>query len=1537
MREANRRRVPSRSLRSAQTPRPAGPARAEHLESRRLLTAAISFDSVPRGYGAADYNPTAGVVGDFNADGIPDLVVTDDRQRYPGDQDLRILLGNGDGNFHLGGSAVVGHGARQLAVGDFNNDHKLDVLATDTADSRLAIFLGNGNGTLGPVLYMPLGGDYQPGTMAVGDFNRDGAADFAIGDPASPTRVFLGDGAGSFTLLVNAGSENGGFLLPSFQGVLVTDDVNGDGKLDLISGDVGPARLRVMLGRGDGSFAAALTSNLTTTLSGVAIADVNGDGRKDLVMSEGNLQEWHGAVRLGNGDGTFGPETLLAVPDEPSGVAIADFDLDFKLDIAFGTSAVATLTPTQNVYFFHGDGRGGFGPAQARYISGDSPEGLVSADFNRDGRPDVAVSLYKSNYTYALVNTAVFQNSIRGVVFNDDNKNGVHDPAETFVAGRTIYVDANSNGGLDAGEQSTTTATDGTYDLSVPNGSYAIRQVLPAGWIQTSPTGAPGSALPAFNVTATGHSIRAGVDFGTYFRGTISGTLYNDSNASGVREAYEDATIPGGQRTVYVDANDNGQLDAGEITALTDALGGYRFILPPGTYRIREVLPGGWFQTAPANAGGKSGAYLITVGVGQAVTDRDFGSTQLGGISGRVFYDLTADGISADSDPGRAGFAVYIDSNFNGSYDGNESYTFTDNTGHYSFSNLFPGNYAVGVIKPAGWVQTTPATPLGTFKTPVFGGGGSVGGYVDFGVIFPSYVTGRVFNDLNGDGNQTAGENGLAGFGVFVDVSNTGYGSFSDPATQTDTQGNYTLRVPVDGTYNVRVTRPSGWQSTVPSSNARSVVFSNGSTVTGQNFGLKQGAFNNAGFMTPVNFPASQFSFVNPASVATGDFNLDNKQDFVVANNSGDVTLYLGNGLGGFTRSSVGFGGSGKRTVITAFLNADNKPDLITANQEDGTVSVFLANGNGTFQNNIDYPAAAGAYCVVAADFTGDGKIDLAVGGISGAQVVLLTGNGLGGFGAPISIGPSAGTYAIATGDFNNDNKKDLAWVNQFTNNVIVVRSNGNGTFQAPITITTGINQPGSIALGDFNKDNFLDMAVLNLFSDVVRVFNGLGNGTFNAGVNYGTGSTPSQVTTMDVDGDGWTDLAIAYKSDGTTNISGGVNILRNHADGTFEAALTCTGHTSPNSVATADFNGDGLADVVATNFYSDDVSVMINNRSPSVMISGVVFDDANGDGIKAASEGFLAGRGVFIDIDNDGALDPGEPIATTNAAGQFVFPPLPAGAYVVRLVPDPAWSQTLPAAGAGQSLTLAAGSSASLTFGLHDIQPPAVFAADFLFNAPAMTLRFAFDENVGTSLTAADFQLTNLTTGQTVPAANITLNYVAGSFVASVTFPNYSHGTLPDGDYRITLAAGSFADASGNLSANASGLDFFVLAADANHDRSVDFLDLAALAQNYNTTSKTFPQGDFNYDGNVDFLDLALLAQRYNTTLALPGAPAPLPSASVSFSADWAAAVAKSAPLPPPPPAVAKPKVKPKPIFNTQRPIKLPPKPVPKHKASAH
>jgi hypothetical protein len=234
-------------------------------------------------------------------------------------------------------------------------------------------------------------------------------------------------------------------------------------------------------------------------------------------------------------------------------------------------------------------------------------------------------------------------------------------------------------------------------------------------------------------------------------------------------------------------------------------------------------------------------------------------------------------------------------------------------------------------------------------------------------------------------------------------------------------------------------------------------------------------------------------------------------------------------------------------------------------------------------------------------------------------------------------------------------------------------------------------------------------------------------------------------------------------------------------------------------------------------------------------------------------------------------------------------------------------------------TVTLASLSSASQAITIDTTAPTSTAPATFSFLTTAQMMGYTFSENLGGSVIPSDLTVMNLTTNTAIPVAAMAVNYTAGNNKPSITFPGYPNG-LPDGNYHVTLTAGGVTDVAGNAVASLPVLDFFVLAGDANHDRKVDFSDLAIMAQNYNSSGKTFDKGDFNYDGSVDFLDLALLAQRYNTSLAAPAAPV------VEAAPVIASAVAMA-------PTVVDDKSKhEKPIFSTIPVVKpVAPKPQPK------
>ena len=127
---------------------------------------------------------------------------------------------------------------------------------------------------------------------------------------------------------------------------------------------------------------------------------------------------------------------------------------------------------------------------------------------------------------------------------------------------------------------------------------------------------------------------------------------------------------------------------------------------------------------------------------------------------------------------------------------------------------------------------------------------------------------------------------------------------------------------------------------------------------------------------------------------------------------------------------------------------------------------------------------------------------------------------------------------------------------------------------------------------------------------------------------------------------------------------------------------------------------------------------------------------------------------------------------------------------------------------------------------------------------------------------------MTNLTTNQLVPTANIAVEYEAATNTAHFTFPGYPLGILPDGDYSGKILAG-LPDFFGNGLPADAPFSFFFLQGDANQDRRVNLQDFNILAANFGQSNRTFSQGDFNYSGNVNLDDFNVLASRFGHVVA--------------------------------------------------------------------
>jgi hypothetical protein len=332
-------------------------------------------------------------VADFNGDGNPDWIAGNTQGHV-----LTMALGNGDGTFQAGMNYALGN-APFVALADFNKDGNLDVVAVDRSSNDVRVLLGKGNGTFQPGIITPVSGAFSG--IATGDFNNDGNQDVVVSDSTgvSPRNVIVLLGKGDGTFAAPARFTTGG----SGEGLILAEDFNGDGKLDIAVVNQSDNTVSILLGNGDGTFEAPkITLALATDgfLGAMAAGDVNGDGKLDLVVADYvGSASGQVAILLGKGDGTFQAPTFITSHAGSTWPVLADFNKDGKLDLA-----VANQFGTIDVFLGNGDGTFNtplvLNDVQPN-IGSPIPIALAVSDFNLDGNLDLLVGTDISDNTQA--------------------------------------------------------------------------------------------------------------------------------------------------------------------------------------------------------------------------------------------------------------------------------------------------------------------------------------------------------------------------------------------------------------------------------------------------------------------------------------------------------------------------------------------------------------------------------------------------------------------------------------------------------------------------------------------------------------------------------------------------------------------------------------------------------------------------------------------------------------------------------------------------------------------------------------------------------------------------------------------------------------------------------------------------------------------------------------------------------------------------------------------------------------------------------
>ena len=1080
----------------------------------RLTTAftqtTVPFAPLPGGSGTAWV-----ATGDLNGDGIPDVVVAN---RV--DDTVSVFLGTGDGTFLPAKTYAIGQRVWRVTVADTTGDGKVDILTANKGSNSISILRNNGDGTFAPQVVIPVG--TRPGGVTVADVNGDGTPDLIVSNYADDTIwVMLGEGNDTFGAPEVYPTNTGpGFSGP---GPAVVADVNGDGIPDLLYPNYVGRNVAIRLGNGNGTFGPQTDFPAGLGAYSLAAVDVNGDGKLDLVVA--NDVDDTVSVLLGNGNGTFEPQKVVPVGFDPFALAVADLNGDGIPDIITANRGDNTLSVLIST------GGGSFEPQQV-VPTGDTPRGIAVADFNGDGNVDV-VNANQGDDTA----TILFGNGDGTLSLGTQQSV----PASNLRPFQVVVADVNGDGIPDI---ITANRSDDSVSVMLGNrdGSFQTKETFATGRLPVSVAVADlnGDGIPDI-VTAnyTGSNVSVLLGHG-------DGTFQAPENLPAGNACYDVkvADLNGdGIPDIVVTNKDDDTLGVflGEGKGVFEPMVAYPVASGPYEVVVDDLTGNGIPDLVVSHFSATVVDVLLGNGNGTFQAPREF---QVGSRP----YGLAVADLNGDGKPD------IVTSDYR---DNEVSVLLNQGGGNFGPPQTFPVGKGPNEVQVADLngdgIPDIVAANYGSNTVSVLLGNGN-------GAFKPaqSFAAGNgpasvAVADLNRDGkfDLVVGNRNASTVSI---LTGNGRGMFQTPVTLGAGENRYSTAVAdINGDGSLDVITTSLLKNTV------TVQLGNDDGTLGPGETVSVG-------------PA-------PTSVAVADLNGDGRPDLVTTNSGGNsVSVLLGNGDGTFSVQQTYPVGRSPRAVAVADLTGDGVPDLIVANYNDDTVSVLVGKGDGTFLPQEVFDVGEKPYSLAVADLTGDGKPDIVVANSASDTVSVLM--NLGGSKSHVNFAPQQifatgrQPFSVAVADITGDGIPDIITANAASNSVSVLLGNGAGAFASQRTYAVG-SRPYSVAVADLTGDGKPDIVTTNYGSNSVSVLLNAGGGTFGKQQTFATDLSPVQTIVTDVNGDGRPDLVTVSNHDSATGV------LLGKGDGTFEPASAGSGVGLSDTPLLADVNGDGIPDSI--------------------------------------------------------------------------------------------------------------------------------------------------------------------------------------------------------------------------------------------------------------------------------------------------------------------------------------------------------------------
>jgi 6-phosphogluconolactonase (cycloisomerase 2 family) len=945
--------------------------------------------------------------------------------------------------------------------------------------------------------------------------------------------------------------------------------------------------------------------------------------------------------------------------------------------------------------------------------------------------------------------------SVAGELWKDTNRDGLQATSEPVIANRTVYIDANQNRVLDAGEVLTVSDPVGRYRLSdVPAGNYRVHQVLPANWTEH----APGQGF-SLNVGVSSQRL---VDFEeiqppvtgafcylTYFtHGFAFGTFPTTGTQWCVSGAEPSKFLSAqvGADTQFVRRADNLPFDleslslhisSGIVTGTVAMIGeksdgsvvtqNVNVTSTPTSYPVQgftDVVRVRWVELSGHRLG------VDNVSLRSATWDHtraDFGSMENpGNLSGRVFADTNQNGLQDGAEQPLAGWSVFIDANNNGQFDNGEIAVNTNASGDYLFPSAEPGSLVVRARDRIHWSEVAP----GNGHPVTLPAGGSIAN-LNFALFAPpTSISGVKWHDLDRDGVRDAGEPGLPGTVVYIDLNGNHQPDNGEPSTTTvgdnpgtpniDETGSYAFTNVAPGAYDIREVANSGWTQTSPTKAAPSLAFL---SANGYDY---SGYVHHDNWDQATNADGSIVTFSSTAKLLATDTN-NNNDIYALDRSTNQLELITANPISVGNSFEPDISDDGRYVAFRSFANFDvrdsnNATDIYVYDRVTRTFELATPSVTNGSSNNYSYEPKLTANGRRVTFFSwasnlvstpSNGNAQFYVRNLDTGVTTRVNSNSdaMNTWGGePSADGSRIVFQSLSTTLVANDtnNLSDIFVLDTSTGQTTRASTASDGTQANAESDKRAISGNGRWVAFDSKATNLTDdiyngsynVFLKDLVTGDTRLITRNYLGTPGSGqrpeISYDGRWISFESTSQNMFPDSANSYSSIYLYDRLTDqlvrltqdsygtkssgASTNANISRDGSSIVFDTqALNLTGSRGLVVASNKRLLNQPLANYVELVAGQQMGGVDFGNAQTSASISGFAFRDINANGVQDSGEAGYIGITVYLDLNDNGRLDLGEPNQITDGSGGYSFTSLAAGDYAVRQVMQSTFEQIAP------------------------------------------------------------------------------------------------------------------------------------------------------------------------------------------------------------------------------------------------------------------